>query len=394
METLELLEKAELISKMRSLEKRVTDLERSEADLKQAEAKLYHSSILLESSVEGPQNMDILSLDKQYQYLYFNHQHSLSMQQAYGTNIKLGDCIFDHIKLEEDAKEVKAYYDKALSGVGHISIRESGSGSTHAFYETFYNPICDKHSKVVGVAVFAQNITDRKLAQKRAQESDSMRELLLDIITHDLKNPAGVIMGMAQFVKVEFPDNDLIDSIYRSSERLLQVLNDTSILSQATFGETIPKDYLNLLELLNEISDEFQSALHMAEMKLEITVDPDICITANHLIGEVFKNYISNAIKYASEGGHIQISATQNASNLEVSVRDFGPVIKESDRTLIFERRTQLSETQKRGRGLGLAIVKRIAQAHGGECWVEPAPDRGNKFFLRLPTSENLNRHD
>ena len=385
MKELKFLSQTELISRIKTLEAQVAKLERSESDLELAKDKLYHNSILLESSVEGPQNMHILSLDKEYCYLYFNSPHAQSMQLSYGADIKLGDCIFDHIQLEADIIEVKKYYDQALAGSGHISIRESGSEETHTFFETFYNPIYDKNSVVVGVAVFAQNITARKQAEDRVRESDALRELLLDIITHDLRNPAGVILSMSQMVKEQYPENELIHGIFSSSERLLQVLNDTSILSQATFGESIPREPLNLKQLLLEIADDYKSQLQLAEMELDIKVDPDLLILANHLIGEVFKNYISNAIKYASMGKRIEISADVSVQNIEVYVRDYGQPIQESDRSLIFERRVQLDGANKRGRGLGLAIVKRIAQAHEGDCWVEPVSGAGNKFCLRLP---------
>ena len=67
-----------------------------------------------------------------------------------------------------------------------------------------------------------------------------------------------------------------------------------------------------------------------------------------------------------------------------VCVKDFGKTITEADRTAVFKRQVQLEDGEKRGRGLGLAIVKRIAEAHGGEVWVEPNTPTGNSFCLRI----------
>ncbi|NQV29824.1 MAG: PAS domain-containing protein, partial [Candidatus Marinimicrobia bacterium] len=146
--------------------------------LKTSNEQLYRGNVLQDPSVVRNQDMVILSLDHQYRYLYFNNTHSEAMKQTYGTKPVIGDCIFDHIKIDLDANEVKKYYDKALSGEGHISIRESGSGLNRSIYRTFYNPIYNDKNEILGVSVFAQDVTAQNLAEKKMQESDRLRELL------------------------------------------------------------------------------------------------------------------------------------------------------------------------------------------------------------------------
>jgi len=229
------------------------------------------------------------------------------------------------------------------------------------------------------------DITKRKQAEQALAESDSIRELLLDIITHDLKNPAGNIYALSEAAQQDMPENKFLEAIYTSSGRLIEVLAQTTILSQATFGETIPKETLSLNKLLQETADEFASALSIAEMDLVVDIAPDVIIDANPLIAEVFKNYISNAIKHTRDGKRIVIETAIEDQAVVVCVKDFGKTLAKADREQIFERRAQLEEGKKRGRGLGLAIAKRIAIAHGGEVWVEPNTPVGNSFCLRIP---------
>lgn len=335
---------------------------------------------------QSSQKMNILSLDTQYRYLYFNDAHAESMLHTYGRKLELGVCIFDMITLEKDITEVKGYYDRALAGEAHISHRVTGSGSDRTFYETFYNPVYNEDQVIIGVSVFAQDITERQLAEDHIRESDSMRELLLDIITHDLRNPIGIIFGLSEMLSAELPENNIAENIFKSCKRLVKVLQDTTLLSQATFGESIPRELLNLRHMLADIVMDFKSALAATNIDLDYDGVSDIEIQANPLIGEVFKNYISNAIKYAAEGKRISIESVQEQDAIIVKVKDFGRTIAKEDREAIFARSAQLSNGKNRGRGLGLAIVKRIAEAHGGSVWVEANIPRGNCFILRLPT--------
>ncbi|NQT63945.1 MAG: PAS domain S-box protein [Candidatus Marinimicrobia bacterium] len=247
--------------------------------------------------------------------------------------------------------------------------------------------IRDERGKILHSVSSWRDITERKQAQKVLAESNSMRELLLDIITHDLINPASVIYGMSEIVQDDSPENELIGQIHLSSERLLKVLENTTILTQATFGEAIPVEELNLNDLLTEVVDEFSSRLQVAEMKLVMDISQDIVITANPLIAEVFKNYISNAIKYASDGKNIVIDAEQQVGSIRINVRDYGNTIPEQDREKVFTRGLQLDSESKRGRGLGLAIVKRIAEAHGAVVGVKPNQPKGNVFIIDIPLS-------
>lgn len=232
-----------------------------------------------------------------------------------------------------------------------------------------------------GISSYLEEIKEAKLV---IEQSDSLRELLLDIITHDLRNPAGVIFGFSELARNQQPDNEIIGAIYSNSKRLLDVLDHTTTLSQATFGEQIPFMVLSLNEMLEDLSETFSDELLAKEVTLTVHVPEGMKVKANPLIAEVFKNYLSNAIKYAAVGKKIEIEAVIEDETILISVKDFGSTIPEDNRLLVFERFAQLAE-KKQGRGLGLAIVKRIAVAHGGEVWVEPNLPRGNSFCLRLP---------
>jgi PAS domain S-box-containing protein len=249
------------------------------------------------------------------------------------------------------------------------------------------------------LAVFAiyRDITDRIKAAKtlkrseekyRSQsielsESDAMKELLLDIITHDLRNPAGVIKGFAQFGLETDPKNEILIEIDEGVDNLLNVISNATTLSKVTIGDTINKEELDLVSIIKIAIDGNSSQLEFAEMKLDFKMVKKLKITANPIICEVFRNYISNAIKYAIAGKKIIVEVIEENDFITINVKDFGETIKQKDRENIFVRNVQLGKTK--GRGLGLAIVKRIADAHNAEVGVIPNKPNGNIFYFKLP---------
>ncbi|MCH7732445.1 MAG: PAS domain S-box protein [Candidatus Marinimicrobia bacterium] len=257
----------------------------------------------------------------------------------------------------------------------------------------------DEQGELIGVMGVSHDITDIKHAQEKLRKSEekyrrlsaelyeanSLKELLLDVITHDLKNPSGVISGMAELAINEFPDNEMLTIIKESSDNLLEVIDNATTLSKASMGEEIETKELDLVEIIKGVSEEFTSQLNNSGMTLKLLLPEKLLVQANPIIVEVFKNYISNAINYAQEGKKILVEDQQEDDFITICIKDFGNTIPKDKRKLIFKRSVQLEEGKKRGRGLGLAIVKRIAEAHKGKAWIDPNRPHGNIFCLKIP---------
>jgi PAS domain S-box-containing protein len=165
------------------------------ADRKQVEEEIRRSKILLESSIESPKDMIILSLDREYRYLYFNGTHAESMRHVYGTRPRIGDCIFDHMKDEDDIAKVKAHYDRATSGESHIAIEEYGEGQSHQYYEIRYNPIYDERSGIIGITSFAQNISERVRAEEAQQQLNAELDERVRERTAELRRMVNLMAG-------------------------------------------------------------------------------------------------------------------------------------------------------------------------------------------------------
>jgi PAS domain S-box-containing protein len=224
-----------------------------------------------------------------------------------------------------------------------------------------------------------------KALSENLEESNLLKELLIDVITHDLKNTTGTIHGLSDLLSSEKPDMEIVKALRHSSGKMLDVLENATILSKINAGNEIKMSEMNLTEELKDLSKEFESRLKMVDMQLVLKLEPNLVVNVNAIINEVFKNYISNAIKYARDGKKIILEGKKEKDTIVINVRDFGKAIPEDKRELIFRRKVQLTKGMRMGRGLGLAIVKRIAGAHGAEVGVKPNKPKGNIFYIKIP---------
>ena len=250
---------------------------------------------------------------------------------------------------------------------------------------------------ILAVYVIYRDITDRIKAAEilkkseekyRSQseelaESNSMKEMLLDVIAHDLRNPAGVIKGFAEFGLEIDPNNEILSEIDGGVNNLLNVIHNATMLSKVVLGDSINKEELDLMDIINIVVKENSSQFEFAEMTLDMKIEKKLIVNANPIIGEVFRNYIGNAIKYAKPGKKVIIDNIMDNRYITINVKDFGKTINKQDRDNIFKRNVQLGETK--GRGLGLAIVSRIAEAHDAEVGVKPNKPTGNIFYIKIP---------
>ncbi len=239
-------------------------------------------------------------------------------------------------------------------------------------------------------------IEDKKLRQSeimhrelstKLSDSNNIKALLLDIITHDLKNPAGVISSVAEMLVMEDDVSEEILLIKDSSDALLKVIDNTTSLARITLGEKIAMKQMDLSQMARSISEEFNSTFQGQNKPLEINIEPDLICEANPVIAEVFRNYLSNALKYAPDNKKVIFSLEDDGDKIGFFVADLGHTIEGEDQTAIFGRSVQLANGKSRGSGLGLAIVKRIAEVHDASVGVYANEPSGNIFYMKLPKS-------
>jgi two-component system sensor histidine kinase KdpD len=237
-----------------------------------------------------------------------------------------------------------------------------------------------------------------KLAHAEAnRESERLRSVLLDSVTHDFRTPLTSIKASAEALLgdanlAEDARRELLTVIDEESDRLNRLVGEAAQMAQLDAGAV---ELQRETHSINEAIDAAVATTRNALTKHTITVVAEAPLPPVSMdlrrISEVMSQLLDNAAKYAPEGTTITITSELQKGMLVTSVADQGPGIDPMDQGMIFDKfyrgRGQRSTIQ--GTGMGLAIAKALVEAHGGALSVVSQLGRGSVFSFSLPLDHN-----
>jgi len=234
---------------------------------------------------------------------------------------------------------------------------------------------------------------------QRLEDLDRLKTEFVGVASHELKTPINVIQGYTELIEEELAGDltqtqrDILDRIAeqtRSMARMVSHLMDISKLETGSYQmelEVVPvKDLLlGLVRGYELLAGERDIRVHteiVPDTPDEVEVDVDL------FRGEVLGNLISNALRFAPEGGEVRVQARPEAGGVLFEVADDGPGIPRRHRAHIFKKYYQAERSQAMGSGLGLAIARELVEAHGG--WIKLGESiqgdlRGAVFHVWIP---------
>lgn len=241
----------------------------------------------------------------------------------------------------------------------------------------------------IGAMVIAFNETLGRLEHL----FNAQRRFLADV-SHELRTPLTVIKGNAQLMRrMEKPDKQALDSMELEIGRLTRMVEDLLLMVQAESGRL--ELAFSPVELDTVLLEVYQQALILAGVKKKVTLTEidqvQVCGDRDRL-KQVILNLVSNAIKYTSEEGDIQLALGKQDEMAYLSVSDNGSGIHPDDLEKIFERFFRAEKSRKkfvdfdnRGYGLGLSIAYWIVLRHDGRLDVDTEFGKGSTFTVWLP---------
>jgi PAS domain S-box-containing protein len=236
---------------------------------------------------------------------------------------------------------------------------------------------------------------ERRRAEALA-ELDRAKTAFFSNVSHEFRTPLTLMLGPLEDLlthhRASVPDAELdeLRVIHRNGLRLLKLVNALLDFSRIEAGRVNARyEPVDLCALTAELASVFRSAMEKAGLRFIVTcesasepvyVDPEMW-------EKVVLNLLSNALKFTLEG-EVEISIRKADSHSELTVRDTGSGIPESELPRVFERFHRVEGASGRtheGTGIGLALVDELVRLHGGTVAVESRMGEGTKFTVRIP---------
>jgi signal transduction histidine kinase len=248
----------------------------------------------------------------------------------------------------------------------------------------------------------AQLFEEVQLALEQAERANSIKSVFLASMSHELRTPLNSVINFTKFVvkgtvgPVNEEQEEMLYGVIDSAKHLLSLINDVLDMSKIESGtlQLFVEDNIDVNAILNTAVSTGRSLITENPVTLETNFDTPLPAIRGdrQRILQILLNIISNACKFTEEGS-IKVMTHQNEDTIEIAVQDTGPGIAPEDQSAVFEpfKQTETGLRQGGGTGLGMPISKRLAEAHGGQLWLESVPGQGSTFYVRLPVkSEHL----
>jgi two-component system phosphate regulon sensor histidine kinase PhoR len=232
---------------------------------------------------------------------------------------------------------------------------------------------------------------------ERLKALDQTKSDFFATVSHELRAPLTSIEGYVEMLRDQdggqttAAQERMLETIDRNAVRLRNLIEDLFTLSKIESGAaTAALRPLNLLDVIRDAAAALEPSVAAAALTLSVE-GPDGSLAVNGDAGQldrVVMNLLSNAAKFTSPGGRIQVTAARDGDTAVVSVSDTGIGIPEKDRQALFTRFFRASNAVRQsipGTGLGLTIVATIVAEHGGTVDVQSAEGVGTKISVRLP---------
>ncbi len=257
---------------------------------------------------------------------------------------------------------------------------------THSWISVSKFPWKDREGEIIGVIGISRDISNRKKL-----ETHILR--MLSIATHDMRSP---IVSIASIIKllargrfgevsesVKQTLNDVFNRMVKLEKIVGEYLTKSSVMHSSEIGR---KETLDLREdIIDPILGEFSLEIEKGEIRIDNRLGgiprDKIMVSANkNWLGIVYRNLLSNAIRYTPKGGTIAYGFEDKGEMYRLNVFNNGQSIPVEKRKSIFE----MFESEASS-GIGLPVIRELVRRHGGDLWCEESPGGHPNFVFTLP---------
>ena len=262
--------------------------------------------------------------------------------------------------------------------------------------DRMYRDVADANTQLEDKAnALERTATSEAAARAEAEAAVATRDLLLAIVSHDLRSPLSVIVNNAAILQrttIDSTEGERVhtsaQTILRATDRMTRLISDLLDLAQIQAGElAVERRPQDVAALIRDCVEMLKPLAATKELQGTTSAVLQVWCDRERVL-QILSNLVGNAIKFTPEGGSIVIEAQDHGFEVRFSVRDTGQGISEEELPRIFDRFWQAQRKNRAGIGLGLSIAKGLVEAHGGRLSVESRVGAGTTFFFTLPLAE------
>lgn len=240
-----------------------------------------------------------------------------------------------------------------------------------------------------------------KLASANRQLSslNQTKNKFFTILAHDLKNPIYAFRNISAAVYENHAELKAEDLRYYSgelkntSEKLCSFLDELLKWAASITGRLVPKEEsIELKPLFNELNDLYKPLATAKNLNLSVLVPDGQSVYADrNMVHTVFRNIISNAIKFTPEHGWVKIESSLNSHQVTISISDSGIGISEEELPKLFDignDPSKIGNSSEKGMGFGLFLCKEFVDKNNGKIWAESKTGNGTTIHITLPAKQ------